>query len=473
MISKNYKIAVILSFVILVFVHLILIYNTFTLKDRDYNISERGLLEAEYGKSIPDDKVYSGGGIIIDSILRHYMPALKAAWYTNPADFNELSGKVSLALCERLRSGSTMDSVFHSIVQRNKLDTNIRYLLTVQRIELNFHRDSGNIWLYDSRQQQGNIPAAYSTPFGFIVDGQLEHPQQENMVTSVAVSGMLDYSYRITFDLFADRPNRLFRVALQMLPTFILALICIAVMVSINYYTARNWMKQKKDAEMKTDFIHSIKHEFNTPISTILVAGKSLRDADVQKDKDRISALADILERQARRLQSHVNQLLDVSMIKEKLELEATELNYFIMVLVNDYSLKLSENEKLTFDPAPVELFADIDRFAFTTMLTNLLDNAFRHNSKAQKRTSVAIAVKGSEIVISVQDNGNGIDNEMKQHIFEKFRRGTNKQGLGLGLYYVKECTAAHGWKITVTSATEQGSEFAIHIPKPELKSFS
>lgn len=471
MISKNYKIAVILSFVILVFVHLILIYNTFTLKDRDYNISERDLLETEYGKSIPDDKVYYGGGIIIDSILRHYMPALKTAWYKDPKAFKELSNKVSLTLYEKLRAGSTMDSVFNSIIQRNKLDSNIEYLLTVQSVELNFYRDSANIWLYNSKIKNTFIPEACSTPFGFIVSGSLRSPQQENMVTHVAVSGTLDYNYRITFDLFADRPNRLLRVALLMLPTFLLALICILVMVSINYYTVRNWVKQKKDAEMKTDFIHSIKHEFNTPVSTILVAGKSLRDEDVQNDKNRINALADIFERQARRLQSHVNQLLDVSMIKEKLNLEATELNYFVMLLVNDYSLKLQGNEKLTFDPSTDELFTNIDRFAFTTMLTNLLDNSFKHNSKAFKNTAVSITVKGAEILITVRDNGNGIDNEFKQHIFEKFRRGNNKQGLGLGLYYVKESIVAHGWNITLSSELHQGSEFAIHIPYPELKS--
>ncbi|WP_276089187.1 HAMP domain-containing sensor histidine kinase [Pedobacter sp. JY14-1] len=461
MTGRLYKSVVLISFLILIFVQLKLIYNTYTLRDRDFNAQEKKLLNDEYGRSIPNDKVYKGGGKIVDSVLSVYMPQLRQAYLNDRNRFNSLSAEAAFGMVRRLRIESTMDSVFQSIVRRNHLDTTLHYLLTVQSVDINFDPAVGDV----------NIFSKY--PYGTVIDGSLPTPTLENRVTNLSVSGTLAYDFRITFNFFADYPNRKLRVARQMLPTFSLVALCIIIIVGINYYTYISWMRQKKEAEMKTDFLNSIKHEFNTPVTTIMVAGKSLDEEEILNDKERIRALGQIIGRQARRLQAHINQMLEVSRLKEKVHFESADLNHALLMLIEDYKIKLPGSDLLTFEPYPAGLILSIEPFVFSTMMNNLLDNAFKHNDSAVKRVEVFLNETGSHFVLNIQDNGKGIKEEARVKIFDKFFRLNHDHktpGLGLGLYYVKQCLDIHGWRMKVGGTDTQGTLFSILIPKYLVK---
>lgn len=469
MTGRVYKFVVLISFLILLLVQLNLIYNTYTLKDRDFNLTEKQLLNDAYGRSIPADKVFPGGGAIIDSILRNYMPMLEETYRKNFPSFERLSQEVSNSIFKTLRLRSNMDSVFQSIVYENKLDTSLRYLLTFQSIVINFDPKIGDISLFDSKRHYPLIEQSLQEPYGIIIAGHLPKPTLENRVTNLSVSGTLLYDYRVSFSLFVDRPNRMLAVFRQVLPTFSLVAICILIIVGINYYTYINWMKQKKDAEIKSDFLNGIKHEFNTPISTILVASKSLADDEVLENRDRIRSLVQIVERQARRLQAHINQILEISLIKKKVNLVESDLNYQLMVLVNDYRVKLQAAEHLSFDPHATEILLMIDTFAFTTMINNMLDNAFKHNQRISKYTQVFIDEQEAYFALHIKDNGMGIDESIKDKVFDKFFRSNadyQVPGLGLGLHYVKECIELHGWTIRVKTTQGVSTEFIVYIPK-------
>jgi two-component system phosphate regulon sensor histidine kinase PhoR len=228
-------------------------------------------------------------------------------------------------------------------------------------------------------------------------------------------------------------------------------------------------MKQKKEAEIKSDFLNSIKHEFNTPITTILVASKSLDDESVLNDRNRVKALVHIVERQARRLESHINQMLEISVIKKKVNLVETDLNYSVMILINDYRVKLQKTDHITFDPYVAEILVMIDSFVFTTMLNNMLDNSFKYNHSTFKHVEVFIDEQEDDYVLHVVDNGTGIEDAAKEKIFDKFFRSNQDNtipGLGLGLYYVKECLDIHGWRMDMKTKMGEGSEFMVYIPK-------
>lgn len=253
-----------------------------------------------------------------------------------------------------------------------------------------------------------------------------------------------------------------------MLPTFLLVALCIIIIVGINYYTYISWMRQKKETDIKSDFLNSIKHEFNTPITTILVASKSLHEDEVLNDRTRVNALVNIVERQARRLHSHINQMLEISEINSNINLEETDLNYAILTLVNDYKIKVQEPNSLTFDPHGSEIMIMVDPFVFTTMLQNILDNSFKHNHSDIKMTVLFITEHIGGYTIHIKDNGKGIEDAMKEKIFDKFFRAgkdNTVSGLGLGLYYVKQCIDIHGWEINVRTTLGKGTEFLIHIP--------
>ena len=465
--DRIYKAIVLVSFLVLLFVQLSLTYNTYELRDRDYSLKEKKLINDEYGRSIYDDKVYKGGGQIIDSVLSRNMPNLKHAYLTDKTKFRKLSKLVSDTLLTTLKRRSPMDSIFRSILNRNKLDTSLRYLLTFESIEINFDDSVGSIFLFGNKQDR-LFKADQMSAFGYIIDGTLRDPKSRNRVTNLSVSGKLVYDYRTTFNLFVDAPGRSWKIAYQMLPTFSLVALCIIIIVGINYYTYFNWMRQKKETDVKSDFLNSIKHEFNTPITTILVASKSLEEDEVLADRTRVIALVHIVERQARRLQSHINQMLEVSEINENVNLEETDLNYTILTIVNDYSIKVIPPNSLTFDPYASEMLMMIDHFVFTTMMQNLLDNAFKHNHSPVKRTELFITENNGDYIFHIKDNGKGIDQAVREKIFDKFfRADTNstQPGLGLGLYYVKQCLQIHGWEISLKSEIGHGTEFLIHIP--------
>ncbi|MBT2564743.1 HAMP domain-containing histidine kinase [Pedobacter sp. ISL-68] len=465
--DRIYKAVVLASFLILLLVQLRLTYNSYVLRDRDYSLKEKTLINDEYGRSISEDKVYKGGGKIIDSILSRNMPALKQAYLSNKKEFVKRSQSISNTLLKDLRKESTMDSVFRSIVKRNGLDSSLQYLLTFQSIEINFDTNIGNIPIFDTSTDT-LFKAGQKTPFGVIIDGTLTSPNVQNRVTNLSVSGKLVYDYRVTFNLFVDPPGRTLKVAYQMLPTFLLVALCIIIIVGINYYTYISWMRQKKETDVKSDFLNSIKHEFNTPITTILVASKSLHEDEVLNDRTRVNALVNIVERQARRLHSHINQMLEISEINSNINLEETDLNYAILTLVNDYKIKVQEPNALTFDPHDSEIMIMVDPFVFTTMLQNILDNSFKHNHSDVKMTVLFITEHNGGYTIHIKDNGKGIEDAMKEKIFDKFFRAgkdNTVSGLGLGLYYVKQCIDIHGWEISVRTTLGKGTEFLIHIP--------
>jgi two-component system phosphate regulon sensor histidine kinase PhoR len=465
--DRIYKSVVLVSFLILLLVQLRLTYNSYVLRDRDYSLKEKTLINDEYGRSISEDKVYRGGGKIIDSILSSNMPALKQAYLSDRKEFVKLSQSVSNTLLKDLQKESTMDSVFQSIVKRNGLDSNLQYLLTFQQIEINFDTKIGNITIFDNHANT-DFKADQKTPYGVIIDGTLADPSIQNRVTNLSVSGTLVYDYRITFNLFVDPPGRTLKVAYQMLPTFSLVALCIIIIVGINYYTYISWMRQKKETDVKSDFLNSIKHEFNTPITTILVASKSLHEDEVLNDRSRVKTLVHIVERQARRLHSHINQMLEISEINNNINLEETDLNYEVLTLVNDYKLKVHEPDSLSFDPHGSEILMMMDPFVFTTMLQNILDNSFKHNHSDIKMTELFITEDKGGHILHIKDNGNGIEDTLKEKIFDKFFRAGKDNtvpGLGLGLYYVKQCLDIHGWEISVRTEFGKGTEFLVHIP--------
>lgn len=466
--DRIYKSVVLVSFLILLLVQLRLTYNTYMLRDREYSIKDKTLINDEYGRSISDDKLYPGGGKIIDTILSRNMSRLKSAYYANKNEFKALSQKVSDTLLLNLKANSSMDSIFKSIVKRNGLDANLQYLLTFESIELTFSKKTGNVFIFKQKSNNETLLPAVN-PFGVIIDGTLASPNSQNRVTNLSVSGTLVYDYRITFNLFVDAPGRPLKVAMEMLPTFLLVALCIVIIVGINYYTYINWMRQKKEAEVKSDFLNSIKHEFNTPITTILVASKSLDEEEVLNDRSRVKALVHIVERQAMRLHSHINQMLEISEINNNINLEETDLNYMVLTIVNDFSIKVEEPHSLTFDPYHHEILLVIDPFVFTTMLQNMLDNSFKHNQSTVKKTSIFITENDNDYILHIADNGKGIEESSKPKLFDKFFRADREKtvsGLGLGLYYVKQCLDLHGWNIEVNSHLGSGTEFMVHIPK-------
>lgn len=459
------------SFLILIGVLLYLAYVTFQFNDQEYQSTEKTLIKEHYAQSIRNDKFYPGGQAIIDRHILGNIERMEQLAATNPEAFRQYSAAMLDSLFMELREESTMDSLFALIQREYGLSGELEYLLTVQSIKVTFQYPD-QITLFQSDQPQTAFQDSLSTPYGLALAGALKRPLPQNLITSYTVSTTADNSYLTTFALHVDRRNRYLYVFRRMVPTVLLGLLSMASVVSAYYITYRKWIRQKKLAEMKSDFLNSITHEFNTPLSTIIVANKNMQHDKIMANPGSIATLTSIIDRQTARLEKLFGQAMDITtMDSSTLTKEPVDINLLLNDIVTDYQLRASEQGTalsitLTPEPAVVEL----NRFFFTTMVLNLFDNALKYNHSDPKTIAVAVVPAPATLQVRITDNGVGIPEHEQEHIFEKFYRlheqGQTVSGLGLGLYYVYQCIKSHGWTLSVNSKVGVGSQFVIHIPR-------
>jgi two-component system phosphate regulon sensor histidine kinase PhoR len=245
------------------------------------------------------------------------------------------------------------------------------------------------------------------------------------------------------------------------------------VVVCFFVYTVLIILKQFRVVEMQKDFVNNMAHEFKTPISTIAISAETLSKADIIQRPERLQNYVNIIKHETTRLRNQVDKLLQIAkMESDNIELheEQTDLHEMIRELIPNLSTRVDEeNGKLIFQLDSKNCNIMADRVHLTNILYNLVDNAVKYTEQAPV-IEVHTWTEGSEIFLSVRDNGIGIPAEYRTKIFDKFYRVPtgnihNVKGFGLGLHYLKLVVNSHQWKIKVESGKDSGSNFIIVIP--------
>lgn len=469
--STTHKVIAIFSFLVLSSVQFFLLYNTYELKNDHFYLEERFILNTEYSAAIRNDKVMPGGQYIIDSFLVPNMLRLEQLYKNDRPAFDILKQKVCDSIFSTLRKANTADSVLARIIQAHHFQHDLEYVLLIEDISIIFG-DYSYVSLYNKNKQYPLIETSIQTKDGVRIGGTLMEPVLRNRVTSIAVSSPLAYSNRVGFGLYVDIRNRRATILRLMMPTFLLALFSILSVVFLFFVTFRNWLRQKKLSEMKSDFINSITHEFHTPLSAIIVANKTMQKERIISNPANLQPLIEVVQRQSLRLQALISQVLDITTLnKISLNKEEYSLHHLLDEILLDYRLKLSGAHiqfSLQKDAGKDTVW--LDRFWFTTILQNIFDNAIKYNNKEQKEITVSTFDDKKAVHISIRDNGIGMTKDIKRQVFDKFYRhsgpeSTTVKGLGLGLFYVKQAVDAHSWGIDIVSEESQGSTFIISIP--------
>lgn len=238
-------------------------------------------------------------------------------------------------------------------------------------------------------------------------------------------------------------------------------------------------LSQNKLSQVQKGFINNMTHELKTPISTIAISAKVISDPNIASQPERLSQYADIISHQSKRLENQVEKVLQSTLAEKRkiqMDMESFSLNDCLLTIVDDFKLKAQEKNgeiMLHLDPNIKKIYADISHFE--NILFNLLDNALKYCTENPK-VEISSIVKGSKILLSISDNGIGIDEKYRKRIFDKFFRVPtgdihNVKGFGLGLDYVKNIVKAHHWKIQVKNNENQGSIFTIIIPNKNHES--
>lgn len=468
---RTYQVIAVISFTVLSAVQVFLVFNTYELENQRYFFSEKSSINEYYSRLITNDKIFPGGQKIIDTILNRNIDRLENYHTNNTDSFNICSQKVCDSIFTVLRAHESIAGILANYKRDYNINDSLEYASTISALEL-YSKNGGYITLYDRKEKYSYIHADYQFPEGIRIGGNLKNPGPQNKTTGLSVSIPVPGTYKIVFSLYVDTHHRTITLIKRMMPVLALSLISILITVWLFYITFKNWLKQKKLSEMKTDFINSITHEFNTPLTAIAVANRSLQNDRIIDKKDNIHALSGVIQRQTSRLQKLFGQVLELTTLNElSLQKEEYALNSLLDEILLDYHLNLSDKEvELNLHKEAEDDIVFLDRFYFTTMLLNIMDNGIKYNNQKVKEITVSTANHKKNILISIQDNGNGMTEETKKNIFKKFYRGKESEqeqvtGLGLGLYYVKQSVDAHGWNLSVDSTPGKGTLFIITIP--------
>lgn len=220
---------------------------------------------------------------------------------------------------------------------------------------------------------------------------------------------------------------------------------------------------------MKSEFLSMVSHELKTPITTIGAFLELLLHRDFEKD--RRDHFLSICQEESRRLQSLIEQLLHLTRL-EAGGFVLDKARHSFAQLIKDalpaFTEMSSKHKFVLHEPMP-ESFLDLDPILVTTAIVNLLSNAVKYSPDGG-RIDVRLEPSPTGVVLSVSDQGVGIEAEKQKFVFEKFYRADNSLtrstgGTGLGLANVKHIALAHRGRVWVESALGQGSTFFMELP--------
>ncbi len=239
------------------------------------------------------------------------------------------------------------------------------------------------------------------------------------------------------------------------------------------YYTVRTIYKQKKDSEIKTDFINNMTHELKTPISTIALACESIGDPQLKQSQQKVNEYVGMIHAENERLGNLVEDVLQSAVLDRgdfKIKTEEVNVDNVISASIEKMQALVEKNNgTIHIELIAKENIVIGDRFHLVNVLCNLLDNAIKYSKDLPKiKVSTENVQDGLKIIC--EDDGIGISLENQKKIFDKLYRVPsgnihNVKGFGLGLNYVQAIVQKHGGNIKVISELGKGSKFEIFLP--------
>ena len=226
---------------------------------------------------------------------------------------------------------------------------------------------------------------------------------------------------------------------------------------------------------LKDEFLAIMSHELRNPLNVILGYAELLLRAEEIKDSVPLRRMADAVKRNAVAQSKLIRDLLDLSRLRSgKLELNRETVSPVVSIHNAIETVRLdalSKNIRVEVDAPDEPIFVEADPVRLEQVIWNLLNNAVKFTPQ-DGHIAVKLHAKPDEIVLSVEDNGQGIDASFLPHIFEIFRQaesGANRAqaGMGIGLAVVQQLVELHGGSVNAHSdGLGHGASFTIHLPR-------
>ena len=222
----------------------------------------------------------------------------------------------------------------------------------------------------------------------------------------------------------------------------------------------------KTHDRMQKEFINIAAHELRNPIQPLVLSSESLKSS--MPDEERVS----IVIRNAKKLQTLANEILDITKIESKtlkLNKEIVDMNEIVVYGMKDLlsHQAIAEGKvKLEYEPDKEDIYVEADKDRLGQVILNLLGNSIKFTEEGSISIFVQKFGDSDEVVVSIKDTGCGIDPEILPRLFSKFATKSDTGGTGLGLFISKSIIEAHGGRIWAENNQDgKGATFAFALP--------
>ncbi len=230
---------------------------------------------------------------------------------------------------------------------------------------------------------------------------------------------------------------------------------------------------EQEAIKQNLNFIDMLTHEYRTPLS-ILTSGLDIIErkctqsgctrsgTQLSKMRIAINRLLDIFESSLNREQLNTTE--------PQLNITNLELSTLLNTAIELISSRYSDHNIIPNNLPTSAVYLNGDEKLLNTVFSNILDNACKY-SPPEHPVIINVNAGSGQLEVRIIDQGQGINPEESEHIFEKYYRSDqvgSKPGAGLGLFIVKEILTLHKGTVTVTSNRDTGTEVTVILPKKE-----
>ncbi len=238
-------------------------------------------------------------------------------------------------------------------------------------------------------------------------------------------------------------------------------------LVSLYMRGQRAERERSQEADRIKDlFLGAVGHDLRNPLSAILLGSQVIAREECGPNAAHREHARKI-ERAGKRMQRIIEDILDLTRSELAggipLSLRTTRLAEVCSLVVEE--LRIAHRDRSLVLDVDGDPTGQWDPGRLGRVVSNLIGNAMEHGRQGPVR--VQVADRGTHGVLQVHNAGAPIDPAALPTIFEPFRRAdTSANGLGLGLFIVREIVQAHGGTVVVTSTREEGTTFTVSLPK-------
>ena len=223
--------------------------------------------------------------------------------------------------------------------------------------------------------------------------------------------------------------------------------------------------------ESRQEFVSNVSHELKTPITSMKVLADSLiaqEDVPAELYKEFMTDIADEIDRE-NKIINDLLSLVRMDKTAADLNIESVSINELIELILKRLRPIAAQKDIDVIYESVREVTAEVDEVKLTLAISNLVENAIKYNEE-HGYVKVSLDADHQFFTIVVEDNGMGIPEDSKEHIFERFYRVDKSHsskigGTGLGLAITRSAILRHRGAIGVESEEGKGTAFFVKIP--------